>query len=76
MTSDKKEDNENKSDEKEENKVEEINYDDEIFVLLYIILSKNKLIETLSSFIDTISNKVEKSNNIDKDLKESIIEGT
>ena len=73
VTNDKKEDNENKIDEKEEKKVEEINYDDEIFVLLCIILSKNKLIETLSSFIDTISNKVEKSNNIDKDLKESIM---
>ena len=47
VTNDKKEENENKNEEKEENKVEEINYDDEIFVLLCIILSKNKLIETL-----------------------------
>jgi len=71
-TNDKKEENENKSNEKEEVKLEEINYDDEIFLLLCIILSKNKLIETISAFIETISNKVEKSN-IDKDLKENIL---
>ena len=71
-TNDKKEENENKNNEKEETKLEEINYDDEIFLLLCIILSKNKLIETISAFIETISNKVEKSN-IDKDLKENIM---
>ena len=71
-TNDKKEENENKSNEKEETKLEEINYDDEIFLLLCIILSKNKLIETISAFIETISNKVENSN-IDKDLKENIL---
>ena len=74
---DKKEEDENKNKEKkeegEENKVQEINYDDEIFVLLCIILSKNKLIENISSFIETISKKVEKSENIDKDLKENIM---
>ena len=46
---------------------------DEIFILLCILLSKNKLLETLFSFIDLILKKVENSEIIDKLLKKTII---
>ena len=56
----------------EETTKEEINYNDEIFILLCIILSKNKLNETIFSFIETILKKVESSESVDKILKEKI----
>jgi len=71
-------DNDNKE-EKKENKIEEnkINEDNinsnEIFVLICIIISKNKLKETILSFIDVILSKVEKSEIIDKILKNKIV---
>ena len=52
---------------------DEINESDEIFILLCILLSKNKLNSTLLLFIKTILTKVENSDIIDKNLKENII---
>ena len=48
-------------------------YNDEIFILLCILLSKNKLRETIFSFIDLILNKVENTEIIEKLLKKTII---
>ena len=46
---------------------------DEIFILLCILISKNKLYETINSFIDIILNKVENDNNMESSLKNKII---
>ena len=63
--------NENKS---EENKLNEENINNnEIFVLICIIISKNKLKETILSFINVIYNKVETSEIKDKTLKNKIL---
>ena len=71
---------ENKSNEEkkeniiEENKInEEYINNNEIFVLICIIISKNKLNEIILSFIDVILSKVEKSETIDKMIKNKII---
>ena len=67
----KEEKNENQ---KEENKINEDNINNnEIFVLICIIISKNKLKEIILSFIEVILTKVEKSEIIDKILKNKII---
>ena len=67
--------NQEKSESKpEENKInEEIINNNEIFVLICIIISKNKLKETFLSFIEVIHNKVEKSEIKDKPLKNKIL---
>ena len=52
---------------------EEINQNDEIFILLCIILSKNKLHETIISFIDLIIKKLESSEVVEYSLKKKII---
>ena len=67
--------NQEKSESKpEENKInEEIINNNEIFVLICIIISKNKLKETFLSFIEVIHNKVEKSEIKDKSLKNKIL---
>ena len=58
----------------EEMPIKEENKDnDKIFILLCILLSKNKLNETILSFIDIILSKVENSEIIDKILKENIV---
>ena len=58
----------------EENKInEEYINNNEIFVLICIIISKNKLNEIILSFIDVILSKVEKSETIDKMIKNKII---
>ena len=64
-----------KKESKEENNEnnQEINCNDEIFILLCVILSKNKFIETIMSFIDIILSKVKNGDNIDKVLKGNII---
>ena len=70
-TDNKEEKNENQ---KEENKINEDNINNnEIFVLICIIISKNKLKEIILSFIEVILTKVEKSEIIDKILKNKII---
>ena len=71
---DSKKDNDNKETENktEENKNEN-NNSNEIFVLICIIISKNKLKEITFSFIDVILTKVEKSDLVDKILKDKII---
>ena len=70
-TDNKEEKNENQ---KEENKINEDNINNnEIFVLICIIISKNKLKEIILSFIEVILTKVEKSEIIDKMLKNKII---
>ena len=57
-----------------ENKLNENNsINNEIFVLICIIFSKNKLKEIILSFIDVILTKIEKSEIIDKSLKNKII---
>ena len=53
---------------------DDISENDEMFILLCIILSKNKFSYTILLFIDKILTKVEKSGLIDKYLKEKIIE--
>jgi len=67
--------NQEKSESKpEENKInEEIINNNEIFVLICIIISKNKLKETFLSFIEVIHNKVEKSEIKDKPIKNKIL---
>ncbi len=64
-----------KKESKEENNEnnQEINCNDEIFILLCVILSKNKFIETIMSFIDIILSKVKNGDNIDKVLKGNIL---
>ena len=58
----------------EENKINEENINNnEIFVLICIIISKNRLKETFLSFIEVIHNKVEKSEIKDKPLKNKIL---
>ena len=52
---------------------EQFNEKDEIFILLCIILSKNKLNESIISFIDLIFKKVENNEIIDKTLRDNII---
>ena len=52
---------------------EEFNQSDEMFILLCIILSKNKLYETIAFFIDLIIKKVDHSENIENTLKKKII---
>ena len=52
---------------------EEFSDKDEIFILLCIILSKNKLNEVILFFIDLIIKKVENSDIIEKILRENII---
>ena len=65
---------EKKEKQNEENKInEDIINGNEIFVLICIIISKNKLKEILISFIDVILTKVEKSEIIEKLLKNKII---
>ena len=65
---------EKKEKQNEENKInEDIINNNEIFVLICIIISKNKLKEILISFIDVILTKVEKSEIIEKLLKNKII---
>ena len=65
---------EKKEKQNEENKInEDIINSNEIFVLICIIISKNKLKEILISFIDVILTKVEKSEIIEKLLKNKII---
>ena len=65
----------NEKNENNEKKIikEENNDNDEIFILLCILLSKNKLNETILSFIDTILKTIENSEIIDKTLKNNII---
>ena len=75
---DKNDDNKNNQEKTEskpeENKInEEIINNNEIFVLICIIISKNKLKETFLSFIEVIHNKVEKSEIKDKPLKNKIL---
>ena len=65
------ENNDNNNNENDDNNKNELD-NDEIFILLCILLSKNKLCETLFSFIDLILNKVE-NGEIDKLLKKTII---
>ena len=71
--------NEEQNNEKDKDKIEENNISEEniinneIFVLLCIIISKNKLKEILLSFINVILSKIEKSDIIDKILKNKII---
>ena len=65
---------EKKEKQNEENKInEDIINNNEIFVLICIIITKNKLKEILISFIDVILTKVEKSEIIEKLLKNKII---
>ena len=65
---------EKKEKQNDENKInEDIINNNEIFVLICIIISKNKLKEILISFIDVILTKVEKSEIIEKLLKNKII---
>ena len=52
---------------------DELNENDELFILLCILLSKNKLNDIITSFIDIVINKVEKSEKIEKKLKENIL---
>ena len=52
---------------------DELSHNDEIFILLCIILSKNKLNECIISFINLILNKVENNEIIDKKLRENIL---
>ena len=69
-------DNNNKEKEKEASNQEENEnnaINNEIFVLICIIFSKNKLKEIILSFIDVILIKIEKSEIIDKSLKNKII---
>ena len=69
-----KEKEEKKEVNQEQNKINENNaISDEIFVLICIIFSKNKLKEIILSFIDVILKKIEKSEIIDKSLKNKII---
>ena len=63
--------NDKMGDKKKEQK--EKNDNDKIFILLCILLSKNKLNETTLSFINLLLKKIEISDNIDKELKEKII---
>ena len=64
----------NKDTKSEENKIIEENIiNNEIFILLCIIISKNKLREILISYINVILTKIEKSEIIDKILKNKII---
>ena len=71
--------NEEQNNEKDKDKIEENNISEEniinneIFVLLCIIISKNKLKEILLSFINVILSKIENSDIIDKILKNKII---
>jgi len=69
--------NENAESSKNENGEEssniEININDEIFILLCIILSKNKFNETIISFIETILTKVQNGEMTDIALKGDII---
>ena len=69
--------NENAESSKKENGEEsgniEININDEIFILLCIILSKNKFNETIMSFIETILTKVQNGEMTDTALKGDII---
>ena len=69
--------NENTESSKNENGEEssniEININDEIFILLCIILSKNKFNETIISFIETILTKVQNGEMTDIALKGDII---
>ena len=69
--------NENAESSKNENGEEssniEININDEIFILLCIILSKNKFNETIISFIETILTKVQNGEMTDIALKGNII---
>ena len=73
----KKGENDIKNSDNKEDEEKKINEDDintnEIFVLICIIISKNKLKEIIISFIDVILTKVEKSEIIDKILKNKII---
>ena len=66
------ENNDNNNNENNDNNKNEQD-NEEIFILLCILLSKNKLLETLFSFIDLILNKVENSEIIEKLLKKTII---
>ena len=69
-----KEKEEKKKINQEQNKISENNViTNEIFVLICIIFSKNKLKEIILSFIDVILIKIEKSEIIDKSLKNKII---
>ena len=61
------------SENKTEDNKNENNNSNEIFVLISIIISKNKLKEITFSFIDVILTKVEKSDLVDKILKDKII---
>ena len=69
--------NENAESSKKENGEEsgniEVNINDEIFILLCIILSKNKFNETIMSFIETILTKVQNGEMTDTALKGDII---
>ena len=65
--------NNDKIKQEEEIKKVETNDNDEIFILLCIILSKNKLNETIVSFLDLILKKIEKSDLVEKELKETIL---
>ena len=65
--------NEKKENKGEEDSNKDINYNDEIFILLCILLSKNKFIEIIMSFIDVILTKVKNGTIIDKVLKGNII---
>ena len=67
-----KEINNKTEDKKTENKNENINTN-EIFILICIIISKNKLKEITFSFIDVILTKVEKSELVEQILKNKII---
>ena len=76
-------DNENKENENNENKNEEKNKDkntsnsnndnNEICILLCVLLSKNKLNEAMSSFIEILLKKIENNQNLDKTIKENIL---
>ena len=66
------ENNDNNNNENNDNNKNEQD-NEEIFILLCILLSKNKLLETLFSFIDLILNKVENTEIIEKLLKKTII---
>ena len=61
----------NKDNNNDNNKI--FNYNDDIFILLCIILSKNKFYETINSFLDVILNKIENNNTMESKLKENII---
>ena len=71
INNEKEEKKEKAQDENKKNEDNTIN--NEIFVLICIIFSKNKLKEIILSFIDIILSKIEKSEIIDKALKHKII---